>query len=194
VTIRTARLRSRLVVVLTLVALLTIPLTGCRDNGPGDLPPPPSPAGTAAPESTVDPVRQAVLDTYRGSVQAMMAAQQAGDPDYPDLTRYFIERGSAFNSVRSGIQRHGARGTYYRGELMVVTAEVTEVDQDAEPPEATIESCLDDTNYQLVHRGDGSVVPEAEPGGRYRVTSTALLGNDDRWYIVASTAHWEESC
>jgi hypothetical protein len=195
VTTRTARLHSGPAAALVLVVVVVLGLIGCRDDRTSDLPPPPSAGpGSAPPESTLDPARPAILEAYQGSVQAMVAAQQAGDPDHPDLTRYFIQPSPAFNSVRSGIQQQEIQGTYYRGELVVVTAEVSELDQSAEPPEATVQSCLDDTDYQLVNRADGSPVPDTQPGGRYRVTSTALLGTDDRWYIVASTAHWEESC
>lgn len=184
------------VAILALVTLLTFTVTGCNNDDTSDLPPAPATEDTpsTAPESTLDPTRQAILDTYHGSVQAMVAAQRAADPDHPDLTRYFIDRTSALINVRNGIVRADARGTYYDGELVVVSAEVTSLDQDADPPEAVVESCLDDTEYRLVNRDDGSPVSDAEPGGRYRVTSKALLGTDDRWYIVASTAHWEEEC
>jgi len=178
---------------LATVTLLIGGMTGCDSGGTGDLPLPPEPAASPA-ESTVDPTEQAVLAAYRGSVQAMVAAQAAGDPDHPELTRYFAERTPALNNIRSGIQRHDARDTYYSGDLLVVTAEVTALDPTARPPEATIESCLDDTDYRLVRRSDGAPVPDTAPGGRYPVTSRSLRDGDGQWYVVESTAHWDEPC
>lgn len=182
--------------ILTFVTLLTVTVTGCNNDDTSDLPPPPSPGGTREPaSSTIDPVHQAILDVYEGSVQAAVAAQRAGDRDHPDLARYLGGNTPALFDVQEGVDRHEARGTLYQGELRVVAAEVTDLELDAEPPVATIEACLDDTDYRLVYREDGSPVPDTEPGGRYSVTSTASRGSDDdRWYIVQSVAHWDEPC
>lgn len=123
-----------------------------------------------------------------------MAAQRAGNRDHPDLARYFGANTPALLDVQLGIDRNNERGTYYDGELVVVAADVTDLDLEAEPPEATIESCLDDSNYQLVRREGSSPVENTEPGGRYTVTSTASPDADGRWYVVQSTAHWDEPC
>lgn len=179
--------------VLTMVTLLIGGMTGCDSGGTEGLPPPPEPAAGPV-ESTVDPTEQAVLAAYRGSVQAMVVAQAAGDPEHPELTRYFAEQTPALSNIRSGIERHQARATYYAGDLRVVTAEVTALDLTARPPEATIESCLDDTDYRLVRRADGAPVPGAAPGGRYPVTSRSLQDREGRWYVVETNAHWDEPC
>lgn len=176
------------------VAMLLAALTACSNDDSGDLPSAPASAGGSEPASTIDPVHQAILDVYSGSVQAAVAAQRAGDRDHPDLAKYFGGNTPALFDVQEGIDRHDTRGTFYEGELQVVTAKVTEFDPDAEPPTASIEACLDDTDYRLVNREDGSAVPDTESGGRYTATSTASTGPDGRWYIVQSVANWDDPC
>jgi hypothetical protein len=180
------------IVGLVAAAVLAAGLAACG-GGDDDLPPPASPA-EALPSSTIPPEHQEILDVYYGSVDAAVAAQQTGDRDHPDLARYFGGNTPALLDVQLGIDRQDEQGTYYEGDLVVVTATVTELDTEADPPQATIESCLDDSTYQLVRREDGSPVENTEPGGTYSVTSTASTDADGRWYVVQSTAHWDEPC
>lgn len=175
------------------VAVLATGAVAC--GGDDDLPPPPSPeAGAGTPTATLDPEHQEILDVYYGAVEAMMTAQKAGDPDHPDLTRYFLERTPALINLQGGIRQNDDRGTYYAGDLTVVDAGVTDIDLDAVPPTATIESCVDYANYQLVYREDDSPVPDAEPQGQHPETWQAILGTDDRWYIATGTTDWDETC
>lgn len=192
---RTARQHGWSAVALAVATFLAVSVTGCNGDDTGSLPPPPATDPAAAgSQTTVDPAHQPILDAYRGSVQAMVAAQAAGDPDHPDLARYFAEGTPAFSNVEGGVDRHIARGTYYAGDLVVASADVTDLDMSTTPPEAVIESCLDSTNYRLVRREDNTPVPDAEPGRRYLVISKALLNTDDRWYIVETQAEWETEC
>jgi hypothetical protein len=173
-------------------------LVGCSDDGTDDgtegLPDPPASPAETGPTATVPSEHREILDVYHNAVRAAVAAQRAGDPNHPDLRRYFLERTSALLNVQSGIRRNQDRGMYYEGDLVVVTAEVTALDRDATPPRATVVSCLDDTNYRLVHRDDGSPVEGTQPGGRYTVTSEAVNGTDGRWYIATESAEWDRSC
>jgi hypothetical protein len=189
-----ARLRWR-AGALALGAALVVSTAACSGDSADDLPPPASPGAPESAAATVDPEHQEILDAYHGAVDAMVAAQRAGDRDHPDLTRYYGDRTPALRDVRFGIDRHDQRGTYYEGDLEVVSAEVTELELAGDPPLATITACLDDTDYRLVYREDGAAVPDTESGGRYVVTSTALLHEpDDQWYIVENIAHWDEPC
>ncbi len=172
---------------------LGLSVTACGGDSGDGLPPPASPPADT-PAQTIDPEHQQILDVYYGSVDAMVAAQAAGDPDYPDLANYFLVGAAALMNVESGIQHNNLRGTYYLGDLKVVSATVTEVDLEAEPPVAVIEACLDYSNYLLVHREDDSRVPGVEPPGRHPVTNQAVLGTDGFWYIATSETHWTESC
>jgi hypothetical protein len=166
-------------------------LVGCS-GGDDELPPPASPA--PEPTATIDPVHQEILDVYAGSVAAMVAAQRAGDPNDPELTQYFLERTPAHTKVQNGITIREANGEYYEGDIEVVSAEVTELDPDASPPEAIITACLDRSGYELVHREDGTPVQDAEVVGRYAVTATAWRGDDGRWYIAKTDEHWDQTC
>lgn len=188
-----ARTRDR-VGTLTVSAMLALSLMACTGDRVDDLPPLASPSAEAILPTPADPTHQAILDTYYGSVAAMVAAHEAIDPEHPDLERYFIERTPALLTIQHVINRHSPHGAHYSGELLVVSATVTEVDLDSVPARATIEACLDDTDFQLVFEADGTPVPDTVPGGRYTVTAGALLGTDDRWYIVENTSHWDEPC
>jgi hypothetical protein len=189
-----ARLRWRAAALAIGVALVAS-TAACSGDHPDDLPPPASPAAPGSVATTVDPAHREILDAYHGAVEAMVAAQRAGDRDHPDLTRYYGDGTPALRDVRFGIDRHDQRGTYYEGDIAVVSAEVAELDLAGDPPLATISACLDDTDYRLVYREDGAPVPDTTAGGRYSVTSTALLHEpDDQWYIVENIAHWDEPC
>ena len=189
-----ARLRWR-AGALALGAALAVTTAACSGGDAGDLPPPASPAAPESAAATVEPEHRRILDAYHGAVDAMVAAQRDGDRDHPDLTLYYGDGTPALRDVRFSIDRHDQRGTYYEGDLEVVTAAVTELELTGDPPIATISACLDDTDYRLVNRGDGSPVPDTTTGGRYSVTSTALLHEpDDQWYIVETIAHWDEPC
>lgn len=183
----------RRMVGLAVASALAAGAVACSDRDGDDLPPPASPA-TVLPSPTIPPEHRAILDVYYGSVQVAVAAQRAGDRDHPDLARYFGGNTPALLDVQLGIDRNQDQGTYYDGELVVVTAAVTELDLEADPPEATIESCLDDSGYRLVRREDGAPVERTEPGGRYSVTSTASTDATGRWFLVQSIAHWDEPC
>jgi hypothetical protein len=178
---------------LAAAAVLTAATVACGGGG-DDLPPPASPEAPETRPTASDPLHQEILDVYYASVGAMVAAQQAGNPDDPALTRYFLETAQAHLNVQSTIQRNQGRGMYYTGTIGIVSAEVAGMDPDATPPIATIESCLDYSDYLLVHREDDSPVPDAETTGRVSVTAEAVNGTDDRWYIATSTAHWDEPC
>jgi hypothetical protein len=191
VTSRAPHLRR--VAALVAAAMLAIATVACGGDS-DDLPPPASPGEDRPRPTAADPEQQAILDVYYGSVEAMVAAQQAGNPDDPALTQYFLETAQAHLNVQSTIARNQGRGMYYTGSIGVVSAEVAELDPEATPPIATIESCLDYSDYILVHREDDSPVPDAGTTGRVSVTAEAVTGTDARWYIATSTAHWDEPC
>lgn len=189
---RTVRAR-RSALALVAAAGLAAGAGACGGDHGEDLPPPPaSPPG--GPASTLDPQRQEILDTYYGSVDAMVRAQQAGDPEHPDLAQYFAEDTAALVNLKGTIARNTNRGMYYAGDLVVASAEVTDIDTDPASTLATIESCLDYADYRLVHREDDTPVPDLDPVGRVTVRAEALRADDDHWYIVANTAHWDEPC
>lgn len=195
-TTRAGLRRAQAAGALAVVAGFAAGVAGCAGDDTDDLPPPPSTPLPAATRSapTGNPVHLEILDVYRGSIEAMVIAQRAGDPDHPALTRHFLARTPAHLQVLNGINLHESRGEYYEGTVEVVSAEVTDLDLEAAPPEATVSSCLDDSEYRLVSRDDDEPVPDAEPGGRYTVTSTAWIGDDDQWYIVDTEEHWNEPC
>jgi hypothetical protein len=176
---------------LAAAAALLIALAGCSGTG-DDLPPPAAP--DTEPTATIDPVHQEILEVYAGSVAAMVAAQRAGDPDYPDLTQFFLEQTPAHTKVLNGITIQEANGEYYEGDIEVVSSEVTELDPEATPPEATIRACLDRSGYRLVNREDNSPVPDAVHVEHYLVTATAWSDPDGRWFIAETEEHWDQTC
>ena len=177
---------------LGLTAAVLAVLVGCSGGGDDDLPPPASPAPEQT--ATIDPVHQEILDVYAGSVAAMVAAQRAGDPEYPDLTQFFLERTPAHTKVLNGITIQEANDEYYDGDIEVVSAEVTELDPEATPPEATIRACLDRSDYRLVNREDNSPVQDAVNVEHYLVTATAWSDEDGRWFIAETEEHWDQTC
>lgn len=176
---------------LGLAAALLAALVGCS-GGDDDLPPPASPE--AEPTATIDPVHQEILDVYAGSVAAMVAAQRAGDPAYPELTQFFLERTPAHTKVQNGITINEADGEYYDGDIEIVSAEVTELDPEATPPEATIRACLDRSDYRLVNREDNTPVSDAVHVEHYLVTATAWSDPDGRWFVAETEEHWDQTC
>lgn len=140
----------------------------------------------ATPTSTVDPEMAAaieeILAVYHGSLEASVTANQAGDPHHPDLDRYLA--GAA--RIWVGHYTRNARddNIYYTGELTAVSATVSDIDLTAQPPTATVEACLDGTDYRPVDRDTGTPVPGAAEGGRFMEKITVQRFAHGRWMVA----------
>ena len=174
---------------LVMVVAAVIGLTVWRARGQGGETP--LPAGV---DTSVDPLAEAradVLAAYDGYIRAAVEANRRGDPSYGGLELYAGELLRA--QVAQGINSHSESGSYYAGELKS-EATVDSIDLDADPPTATISTCMDATNYRLVYGADDSPVPGASAGRRYRAEATAMMNTDGRWLIIATVARTDQPC
>lgn len=88
-------------------------------------------------------------------------------------------------------ERH-ADGHIYSGTPEWTINSVT-VDLESTPPGATIEVCLDTTDWNLVDADTGEAVEVPEQSKRYPATARAEQ-IDGRWYIAEEQARRDESC
>lgn len=142
----------------------------------------------AAPTPTVDPAVAAAIEeiliAYEGAVQASMTAHRAGDPDHPHLDRHLA--GEARRQVRLAIRNTVDDHLYHDGELRIVEATVTAIDLDSSPPTATLEACVDNTDYRLVDRDTGEPPPGMDhQGGRRLERMQVDRFAHGRWMIAA---------
>ncbi|QSB15736.1 hypothetical protein JQS43_05190 [Natronosporangium hydrolyticum] len=160
-----------------------------------DLPDPPAAPPTAATATpTVDPELQPFVESYEEALSAVVVAHEAGDPEHPDLLANFLDPSGALNNLQNTIRRNEDHDVYYKGELVIISAEVAELDPPDLPTEATIDFCIDYSGYDLVNREDDSPAGDGDPLGRYPVTALFLLGTDDNWYVVGQSTDWDEEC
>ncbi len=186
--------RASLVLAATLAAASVGAAAGCSAEPESVVfPHPPSDTdaplrAVAAPTSSVDPDTAAaieqILAAYEGAVQASVAAHRAGDPDHPHLDRHLADL--ARRQVRQAIQDNVDKHLYYDGDLRIVEATVTAIDLDASPPTATIEACVDTTDYRLLNRDTGEPPPGVDQeGGRRLERMQVDRFAHGRWMIAA---------
>lgn len=141
----------------------------------------------AAPTPTVDPEVAAaieeVLTAYEGAVQASVTAHREGDPDHPHLDRYLA--GRARTLVRIAVRENVDDNLYHDGDLRIVEATVTAIDLDSAPPTATIEACVDSSEYRLLDRSTGEPPPGVEhEGGRHLERIEVQRFAHGRWMVA----------
>src|SRR5690554_5897431 len=169
---RRARRLTRMVVAGAVVASVGA-VAGCFGQPePVVFPHPPADTGSGArtetaPTPTLDPEAAAaveeILTAYRGSVEASVTASRASDPFHPVLDRYLA--GAARALVGRYVRQAQEDNLYYDGELRIVSATVTKIDLAAQPPTATVEACLDNSDYRAVDRDTDAPVTGTVEGG-----------------------------
>jgi hypothetical protein len=139
------------------------------------------------PSATIDPpVTAEILAVFEGYRRALRAANESGtDSPGEELRKYLTD--PILTEVAAQLHRNLLRGVYYAGSSTALDPRVTEVRPDAQPPTAELVTCVDNTDYRLVHRSNNS--PVATPSGNRRMLAsyTATYVDGHGWRISDST-------
>jgi hypothetical protein len=167
-------------------------VTACAGGGsPADGPPA---APAAAPDTSAQAAKaeaaEAALAAYTGYLDAMRKAEDAGNPQHPELKKYLAD--PLLTRVRLAIRDAKENGAMRTGSLGSDPT-VTLVTLDSVPAAVEIQDCIDSSKYKLVYRETRKQVP-GTGAGRYLATATANRYPDGRWLVSAATAHEDQPC
>lgn len=180
-----------------LVAALVGLATGCgAEEGSSSQLPSPSTGkpGSAAPSTTVDPQDTPILTAYEEFIRAANEAANLADPDHPALAE--TADGQALIQTQRDIRDSADSGRRYTGQIVIVSARVSELDLDVAPPmpAATVDSCWNISDYVLVDEA-GMPVPVQRDTDQFVVTAKLRhIPDDDRWIVVVLESDMEQPC
>lgn len=186
--------RRRLYTITTVIAVATVALMGCTDKPTAH--PSRSPV-SASPTSTLSPAEQQAVDqvlaAYRGYLTVTGKAQSTATTDSGELGQYLTD--PLLTQTLVNVHNMQVTGQVYTGQLVSVGPRVTMLNLATDPATATIEDCLDATNYRKVRKDTGS--PLSSPGQtirRFTGVTNATLVKGKGWRISQSEAHQERPC
>lgn len=153
--------------ILAAAAFATL-LAGCiKDKTPTALPtsavPAPasaSPSASPTASETADQAKQHAIDAYLGMQTAFERASAAGDPDYPDLSKYAT--GAALTLFTNALKANKQQGLLSRGEA-VFHPQVASLAPPSAPTKASMQDCMDTSKTER-YKADGSPYKDS-PGG-----------------------------
>lgn len=98
----------------------------------------------------------------------------------------------AFRQASAQAQEYAHQGWQQEGSPVVASAQLLEFDQDADPPRAVIEVCLDHSAVDIVNDAGESIVDENAP--RRALTIFISEFRDNAWVVVDQTFPVDTSC
>lgn len=185
-----ARLTTWALVPLAALSLLLTACTG-KPAAPSVTPP-----ATTSPSPSVDPAEAQntakVLALYDNFNKALVTWQAKSDVNKAndELPKYTVD--PLKTQLLLDLRQRSLAGLHNTGQP-TWTAKVSKINVTKTPFTATIESCYDATNYQLV---DSKGKPAGVPGQakKYVVTATAEQYGDGNWYLQTSAADRGRTC
>jgi hypothetical protein len=177
-----------------MIAVAALALSGCTHK-PKQTPP----TGTASPSpsSTLSPAEQQaadqVLAAYRGYLAVTAKANTTATADSGELGQYLTD--PLLTQTLVNVHNMQVAGQVYTGALVSGGPRVTALNLSTDPATATVEDCLDASNYRKVRKDSGS--PVSSPGQtirRFTGVTNAILVKGKGWRINQSEAHQERPC
>jgi hypothetical protein len=165
----------RHVVVLTMVVLAA----GCSGRSPAKPSTDPS-VGAAGREA---------MEVYRRFVDALAAAQQAGQPDMVELPTY--ARDPLLQQTLDTLERLRVAGVRQTGAA-TVSPRVDRVSLDTAPPTVIVLDCVDTRPIGLIDRAGKPLSIVSAGPSPYRLTATVT--KDPDWRVAQAEAHQDSPC
>jgi hypothetical protein len=178
-----------------LLALATLAATAaCQGRKPNNIPTSaptsasPSPSGNAVQAQET----AKLLQVYDDFNKELVTLQTTSDVTAArtELPKYTVD--PLRTALLLDLQQRQSAGLHSTGQP-VWTAKVTEINVAKSPFTATIESCYDATNYQLVN-AKGQPAGVTGQAKKYVVTATAEVYGDGKWYLQNSQADRQRPC
>ncbi|MCX4417807.1 hypothetical protein OOK43_31715 [[Kitasatospora] papulosa] len=185
------------VMALGTAVVLSLALTGCGSGGDAK-PSATTTAASSAPaasESPADPhaaTKAAVLASYTSMWVEQMKAYRVASPDGTKLDDFAtLDALSAFERDLAHMKKNH---TVIRGGLGH-QPEVTALDVDAKLPMATVEDCIDLSQWQTLDTKTNKPIPlpTAQPL-RYVATATVERWDDNRWMVTEYEPDGTRTC
>ncbi|MER7141005.1 hypothetical protein ACIQGA_34395 [[Kitasatospora] papulosa] len=185
------------VMALGTAVVLSLALTGCGSGGDAK-PSATTTAASSAPaasESPADPhaaTKAAVLASYTSMWAEQMKAYRVASPDGTKLDDFAtLDALSAFERDLAHMKKNH---TVIRGGLGH-QPEVTALDVDAKLPMATVEDCIDLSQWQTLDTKTNKPIPlpTAQPL-RYVATATVERWDDNRWMVTEYEPDGTRAC
>jgi hypothetical protein len=133
--------------------------------------------------------REDILEVYDSFQEANIAAAATADYESTELAEYVAQ--PLLGELLHGLQQMSDLGVHHTGRP-TWSPTITAVRFDTSPPTATIEDCLDVTDWLVVDE-DGNELPGPSGPTRYVVTVQAKQV-DDRWYIYEAVPNRSQAC
>jgi hypothetical protein len=174
------------------LAAIVLAAAGCGQDGDRK-PSSADPTDAATPSVATDPPDAgeilAVFDGYR---RALRAANESGtDSPTEELRKYLAD--PLLTEAVAQLHRNRLRGVYYAGNSVAIEPRVTEVRAEANPPSASLVTCIDNTDYRLVYRSNNSPVAELSGNRRLMASYTATNVAGHGWRI-SDSASLDQPC
>ncbi|MEV0875161.1 hypothetical protein AB0I86_28895 [Streptomyces sp. NPDC049950] len=185
------------VMALGTAVVLSLALTGCGSGGDAK-PSATTTAASSAPaasESPADPhaaTKAAVLASYTSMWVEQMKAYRVASPDGTKLDDFAtLDALTAFERDLAHMKKNH---TVIRGGLGH-QPEVTALDVDAKLPMATVEDCIDLSQWQTLDTKTSKPIPlpTAQPL-RYVATATVERWDDNRWMVTEYEPDGTRTC
>jgi hypothetical protein len=179
---------ARLLAALALVAALP----GCAGKPAAVPSSAPSASPTPSVNAAVAQQTAKVLQVYDDFYKQLIVLETTGDvaKARTELPKYTVD--PLRTQLLLELRQYQSAGLHEAGRP-VWSAKVTQINLDKTPWSATIESCYDATNYNLVDaKGKAAGIPGQAK--RYVVTAKAEMYGDGNWYLQTSQADRERTC
>lgn len=137
--------------------------------------------------ATASPAPELVTPAVEVEARALAAPEE---PDRDQLAA--VVAGAALGTIQNTAAEYATLGWTQRGVPEVVSTEVVGLEEDAEPPTATVRVCLDFTDVDVVDSSGSSVL---DPDAQQQVLQIWTLQLvDGRWVLVEQGFSAELSC
>jgi hypothetical protein len=177
--------------VLTAVTATLAACGGGHPTGQPSTSPPPTAPSSPSVDPSVAAASAQVLAVYNAYLQATKAANATADYQSADLKKYTTS--PLQQQVIAQLYQNNQHGAVYKGEF-ISNPKVVDVRLSADPPTATVEDCIDYTNYRLVYKANNLPVPVASGGRRFVVATTAKQVVGQGWLLSDAHSYRERSC
>lgn len=165
------------------------PGSGAPDSTPSSDPADPTPSspgtsgGSGSAVVTQSPIAE---DGAEKVVVSYLSAISELEPDTPDVSAHVggIAGEDLIEEAEADLLELESNGWERTGAPVVVSVMVTEQEQDAAPPTATVEACIDSSDVQVLD-ASGEPLPK-DPGAARALNIYHLEQNEDGSWIVAS--------
>ncbi|MCX5215691.1 hypothetical protein OG689_41790 [Kitasatospora sp. NBC_00240] len=175
------------------LAAATALLTGCGSGGAAKVDASPSPSVASSAPPSADPTAAAsaaVLTAYRGMWAEEVKAFASGSLKDVNLEQYAGDK--ALADIKASAVYYQDNNQVFKGEPKLAP-KVTAIDLSTTPNRATVEDCVDASNFLPVDKATGTPAKITDANRPYVQTSSVRI-YAGRWVVMESTINRDKTC